>query len=71
MTQSSKVIITGFSDEGPVDKRAESQMTMLSALGMSYYSIRFIDLGNGVKNVMDLDIAQSLDGFVHCIMILV
>ena len=54
MTQSSKVIITGFSDEGPVDKRAESQMTMLSALGMSYYSIRFIDLGNGVKNVMDL-----------------
>ena len=50
----SKVIISGFSDEGPIDKRAESQMTMLAALGMSYYSIRFVDVGNGVKNVMDL-----------------
>ena len=49
-----EVIISGFADEGPVDKRAESQLTMLSALGMSYYSLRFVDVGEGVKNVMDL-----------------
>ncbi|MEE3234133.1 MAG: TIM barrel protein [Candidatus Latescibacterota bacterium] len=54
MAESSKVIITGFSDEGPVDKCAESQMTMLSALGMSYYSVRFVDVGNGVKNALEL-----------------
>lgn len=49
-----RVIISGFADEGPVDKRAEAQLTMLSALGLSYYSLRFVDVGNGVKNVMQL-----------------
>ena len=49
-----EVIITGFADEGPADKRAESQLTMLSALGLSYYSLRFVDVGNGVKNAMAL-----------------
>ncbi|MDH7571632.1 MAG: TIM barrel protein, partial [Armatimonadota bacterium] len=48
------VILSGFADEGPVSKRAEEQMTMLRALGMSYYSIRFVDAGQGVKNVMKL-----------------
>ena len=50
----SEVILSGFADEGPVSKRAEEQLTMMSALGLSYYTIRFIDLGNGVKNVMEL-----------------
>jgi sugar phosphate isomerase/epimerase len=50
----SEVIISGFADEGPVDKKAEAQMTMLAALGMGYYSLRFVDVGNGVKNVMQL-----------------
>jgi len=49
-----KVIISGFADEGPVSKLAEEQLTMCSALGLSYYSPRFIDLGKGVKNVMQL-----------------
>jgi sugar phosphate isomerase/epimerase len=49
-----EVIISGFADEGPVDKKAESQLTMLSALGMSYYSVRFVDVGGGVKNAMQL-----------------
>ena len=53
-----KVIITGFADEGPVSKRAEEQLTMLQALGLSYYSPRFIDLGRGVKNVMQLTKAE-------------
>ena len=49
-----EVILSGFADEGPVSKRAEEQLTMMSALGLSYNTIRFIDLGNGVKNVMEL-----------------
>lgn len=48
------VIISGFADEGPVDKKAESQLTMLLAVGMSFYSLRFVDVGDGVKNVMQL-----------------
>ena len=50
-----EVILSGFADEGPVDKKAESQLTMLAALGMSYYSLRFVDVGSGVKNVMLLN----------------
>ena len=50
-----EVILSGFADEGPVSKRAEEQLTMMRALGLSYYTIRFIDLGNGVKNVMELN----------------
>lgn len=51
-----EVLLSGFADEGPVDKNAVSQMTMLAALGMSYYSLRFVDVaGTGeVKNVMQL-----------------
>src|SRR5438094_8654832 len=47
-----EVILTGLADEGPVSKRAEEQLTMCRALGLSYYSPRFVDLGSGVKNVM-------------------
>ena len=54
MGRKPEVIITGFADEGPVDKKAESQLTMTAALGLSYYSLRFIDAGDGVKNVMQL-----------------
>src|SRR5213593_2039288 len=49
-----EVILTGLADEGPVSKRAEEQLTMCRALGLSYYSPRFVDLGDGVKNVMQL-----------------
>jgi sugar phosphate isomerase/epimerase len=53
-----EVILTGLADEGPVSKRAEEQLTMCRALGLSYYSLRFIDLGEGVKNVMQLTDAE-------------
>ena len=53
-----EVILSGFADEGPADKKAESQLTMLSALGMSWYSLRFVDAGSGVKNVMALTKAE-------------
>jgi sugar phosphate isomerase/epimerase len=47
-----KVLLSGFADEGAVKKTALEQMTLLAAVGMKYYSIRFVDAGNGVKNVM-------------------
>ena len=49
-----EVILTGFADEGPSSKRAEEQLAICRALGMSYYTIRFVDAGEGVKNVMKL-----------------
>lgn len=49
-----QIILTGFADEGPESKRAEEQLTMCRALGLSYYSLRFVDVGNGVKNLMAL-----------------
>jgi sugar phosphate isomerase/epimerase len=55
MSAQPEVIISGFADEGPADKKAEAQLTMLAALGMSWYSLRFVDAGKGVKNVMRLD----------------
>lgn len=55
MADKPRVIISGFADEGPQDKKAESQLVMLAALGLSYYSLRFTDVGGGVKNVMQLN----------------
>src|SRR5207248_10353672 len=46
------VLLSGFADEGPVSKRAEEQLTMVRTLGLSYYSVRFVDVGGGVKNAM-------------------
>jgi len=51
---SAQVLLSGFADEGAVRKTAREQMTMLAALGLSYYSIRFVDVGYGIKNVMQL-----------------
>lgn len=51
-----RVILSGFADEaaGKKDKTALEQFTAFAALGLQYYSIRFIDVGGGTKNVMSL-----------------
>ncbi|MEX0793885.1 MAG: TIM barrel protein [Pirellulaceae bacterium] len=49
-----EVILSGFADESAINKTAEQQFSALAALGLEYYSIRFIDAGNGIKNVMEL-----------------
>jgi len=51
-----RVILSGFADEaaGKKNKTAVEQFTAFAALGLQYYSIRFIDVGNGTKNVMKL-----------------
>ena len=48
------VILSGLADEGPVSKRAEEQLTLTRGLGLQHYSLRFVDVGSGVKNAMAL-----------------
>ena len=49
------VLLSGFADEAANEKQAVQQYSAFAALGLKYYSIRFIDAGNGIKNVMGLD----------------
>jgi hypothetical protein len=54
MTSTPQVILSGFADEAAIAKTAEQQFAAFAALGLQYYTIRFIDAGQGVKNVMKL-----------------
>jgi sugar phosphate isomerase/epimerase len=54
MPDQARVIISAFGDEAAVNKTAVEQFAALSAIGLEYYSLRFIDVGEGVKNVMQL-----------------
>ena len=54
MADKPRVILSGFADEAANHKTAVEQFAAFAALGLQYYSIRFIDLGDGVKNVMKL-----------------
>ncbi len=54
MADTPRVILTGFADESANQKTATQQFAAFAAIGLQYYSIRFIDVGNGIKNVMDL-----------------
>jgi len=58
MPESPRVILTGFSDEAANQKTAVQQFAAFAALGLQYYSLRFIDVGDGVKNVMRLKMAD-------------
>ena len=49
------VILTGFADEAANQKTAEQQFAALASVGLQFYTIRFIDAGNGIKNVMQLN----------------
>jgi sugar phosphate isomerase/epimerase len=54
MSDNPQVLLSGFADEAANQKTAEQQFCAFAALGLQYYSIRFIDVGNGIKNVMQL-----------------
>ena len=54
MSEKPRVILSGFADEAANNKTAIEQFAVFAALGLQYYSIRFINLGDGVKNVMKL-----------------
>jgi sugar phosphate isomerase/epimerase len=49
-----QVVLSGFGDEAANHKTAVEQFAAFAALGLQYYSLRFIDVGGGVKNVMKL-----------------
>jgi sugar phosphate isomerase/epimerase len=49
-----QVVLSGFADESANDRTAVSQFAAFAALGLQYYSLRFVDVGTGIKNVMDL-----------------
>ncbi|MDX1965458.1 MAG: TIM barrel protein [Pirellulales bacterium] len=48
------VILSGFADEAAHHKTAVEQFVAFAALGLEYFSLRFIDAGKGIKNVMQL-----------------
>ena len=54
MPDNPSVILSGFGDEAANQKTAEQQFAAFAAIGLQYYSLRFIDAGNGIKNVMQL-----------------
>lgn len=56
--QQPEVILSGFADEAANQKTAVQQFSAFAALGLQYYSLRFIDVGRGIKNVMKLTTAE-------------
>ncbi|MDX1929562.1 MAG: TIM barrel protein [Pirellulaceae bacterium] len=54
MSDSTSIILSGFADEAANQKLAVQQFAALAAAGLQYYSIRFIDVGSGIKNSMAL-----------------
>ncbi|MEZ6134196.1 MAG: sugar phosphate isomerase/epimerase family protein [Pirellulaceae bacterium] len=49
-----KILLSGFADEAANEKLAIQQFAALAAAGLQYYSLRFIDVGEGIKNAMAL-----------------
>lgn len=49
------ILLSGFADESAISKQANEQFAAFAAIGLEYYSIRFVDVGGGIKNVMALD----------------
>ena len=54
MSDRPQVVLSGFADEAANHKTAVEQFAAFAALGLQYYSLRFVDVGSGVKNVMKL-----------------
>ncbi len=58
MAENPQVILSGFADEAANQKTAVQQFAAFAALGLQYYSLRFIDAGDGIKNVMKLTVSE-------------
>jgi sugar phosphate isomerase/epimerase len=54
----SAVLLSALADEAAFHLTAVEQFSALAALGLEYYSLRNIDVGKGVKNVMKLSMAE-------------
>ncbi len=55
MPETNSLLLSGFADEAANQKTLDQQFSAFAALGLRYLSIRFVEAGNGVKNVMRLD----------------
>ena len=53
-----QLLLTGFADEASSEKTLDQQFLVMSALGYEYFSIRFLNLGQGIKNIMALEDAE-------------
>lgn len=68
MAWDDRLLISGFCDEICIDKRLDAQLSVCAALGMEFVTLRFLDVGNGIQNVLQLSDEQvalakkSLDG---------
>ncbi len=58
MSGNPQAILSGFGDEAALHKTAVEQFSAFAALGLQYYTLRFIDVGRGVKNVMQLSTGE-------------
>jgi sugar phosphate isomerase/epimerase len=58
MAKAARVILSALADESAFHLTAVEQFSALAALGLEYYSLRFIDAGKGVKNVMKLTLPE-------------
>jgi sugar phosphate isomerase/epimerase len=58
MDERPRVIVSAFGDEAANHKTAVEQFAALAALGLQYYSLRFIDVGRGVKNAVQLTLPE-------------
>ncbi len=54
MKEKTTIILSGFADEAANQKLIVQQFAALAAAGLQHYSIRFIDVGEGIKNAMAL-----------------
>jgi sugar phosphate isomerase/epimerase len=54
-----QVILSGFADEAANQRTAVQQCTAFAAAGLQYLSIRFVDVGHGIKNAMQLSPSEQ------------
>ena len=55
MAQAGRILLSAIADESAFHHTAVEQFSSLAAIGLEYYSLRSIDIGRGVKNVMKLN----------------
>ncbi len=58
MPKAPSVLLSAIADESAFHLTAVEQFTAMAAMGLEYYSLRFVDVGRGVKNVMALSLAE-------------
>ncbi len=59
-----RLLLSGFADESSFDKTIDQQFSAFAALGLNFLSLRFIDVGHGIKNAMNLS-ESEVDGVVE------